>query len=300
MEISDLREFVVLAETGNFLEAADILYSSQSVLSKHIKRVEEELGVPLFDRSTRKVKISKFGELLLPYARQITELQEKYTTVLHSTLESDQDVLTLGSIPALAPYNVTEVFVSFKKTRPQSTFNVVQTISEDLKEMLRQKKCELAFIRFVEGVDEEDDDLVRIPYASDTLVAVIPTTHPLAKQKAIPLKTLANENFLMIGESSMLYRLAVWACQQSGFEPKVTYNDHRLENLIELVINGMGVSLLMKPLARYHANPKVAIVDISPTIATQVCLCHLKDVELSDAAKHFILCTESQKSKNVF
>ena len=64
MDINYFKEFVVLAQTGNFMEAADILYSSQSTLSKHIKSMESELGVPLFDRTTRKVKISKYGQLL--------------------------------------------------------------------------------------------------------------------------------------------------------------------------------------------------------------------------------------------
>jgi LysR family transcriptional regulator, transcription activator of glutamate synthase operon len=109
---------------------------------------------------------------------------------------------------------------------------------------------------------------------------------------------LANENFLLIDKSTMLYRLAVSACEQSGFEPKVAYSDHRLENLIELIMQGMEVALLMKPLALYLYNPNIAIVDITPTISTQIYLCHLKGVELSDAAKHFVQCAESQENKN--
>ena len=96
MEINYLKEFVVLAQTGNFMEAADILYVSQSTLSKHIKSMELELGVPLFDRTTRKVTISKFGELLLPYAQQIAELQDKYTAIFQNSLDIDQETLTVG------------------------------------------------------------------------------------------------------------------------------------------------------------------------------------------------------------
>ena len=179
MEIGYLREFVVLAQTGNFLEAADILYSSQSALSKHIKNMELELGVPLFDRTTRKVKISKFGQLLLPYARQITELQDKYTAILKSNLETDHEILTVGSIYGLAQYKITDVLVNFKKSRPQSTLNVMQANSKDLTEMLRQRKCELTFNRDIEDVN---DEFVKIPYVTDTIVAVLPITHPLAKK----------------------------------------------------------------------------------------------------------------------
>ena len=293
MEINYLREFVVLAQTGSFMEAADILYSSQSTLSKHIKSIESELGVPLFDRTTRKVRISKFGQLLLPFAKQIAELEDKYTAILKSSLETDREILTLGSIPALAQYNITDVFVNFKKSRPQATINVMQAGSEEMKEMLRQKKCELAFIR---DTDEVDDDLVKIPYAVDTMVAVLPTNHPLAKQKTIPLRMLADEDFLLTAKQTMLYRLCLSACEQCGFEPKIAYTDHNLGNLCDLVIKGMGVALLMKQLALYVSSPKIAIVDISPCVSTQISLCYLKGVELSDAAKHFLVCAGSRRT----
>jgi LysR family transcriptional regulator, transcription activator of glutamate synthase operon len=291
MEINHLKEFVVLAQTGNFLEAADLLYISQSTLSKHIKNIEKEFGVSLFDRTTRKVGISKFGLLLLPYAKQIVELQDQYTAMLRSSLETDRDTLTVGSIPALAQYKIIDIFVCFKKSRPQSTLNVMQAGSEELKELLRQKKCELAFIRFA---DEVDDDLVKTPYATDTLVAVLPTDHPLAKQKTIPLKMLANEDFLLIEKQTYLYNLCVNACKQSGFEPKIAFTDHKVGILVDLVIKGIGVALLMKQLALYASNPEIAIVELSPSVSTQISLCYLKDIKLSDAAKHFVLCAGSQ------
>jgi LysR family transcriptional regulator, transcription activator of glutamate synthase operon len=289
MEINYLKEFVVLAQTGNFLEAADILYSSQSTLSKHIKSMEVELGVPLFDRTTRKVSISKFGQLLLPYARQITEIQDKYTAILKSNFETDQEILALGSIYGLAPYKITDVLVNFKKSRPQSTLNVMQARAKDLTEMLQQKKCELAFIRDI--VDTEDE-FVKIPYVTDTIVAVLPITHPLAKKKTIPLRMLADENFLLTLPGTMPYGLSMSACEQSGFEPRVTYNDPEAENLVDLVIKGMGISLLLKQLVLYHfnSNPKIAIVDITPSVITQIDLCYLKGAELSAAAKQLVIC----------
>ena len=123
MEISYLKEFVVLAQTGNFMEAADILYSSQSTLSKHIKSIESELGISLFDRTTRKVKISKYGSLFLPYARKIVEIQEKYAVNLKLNLETKSEVLNLGSIYGLAQYKITDILVALRnaKSKPHST-----------------------------------------------------------------------------------------------------------------------------------------------------------------------------------
>lgn len=286
MELDYLREFVVLAQTGNFLEAADTLYIAQSTLSKHIKKIESELGVSLFDRTTRKVSISKYGQLLLPYAKQIVALQDQYTAALQNRLAVERERLTLGSIPALAQYKITDLLADFKSSYPQSTLDVVQAGSEELREMLRQGKCELAFIR--DTGDQVDDDLVKVPYAVDTMVAVLPATHSLAKWKTIPLRMLADESFLLIEKQTMPYELSIRACEQSGFEPKVAYTDHRLENLFDLVGKGMGVALLMKQLALYVGNPGIAVVDVSPGVSTQISLCYRKGIELSDAAKHLV------------
>jgi LysR family transcriptional regulator, transcription activator of glutamate synthase operon len=287
MDINHLREFVILAQTGNFLEAAEILYSSQSTLSKHIKSMETELGVPLFDRTTRKVRVSKYGQILLPYARQITEIQDRYHTNLKSGLETDRETLYLGSIYGLPYYGITDVMVKFKKSRPESTFKVMLASSRVLKEMLREKKCEVAFIR---DIEDENDEFTKIPFAEDSIVAVLPIDHPLARRKMILLKLLAEENFLLELPQTMPHRLSMKACQLSGFEPKVIYTDQERENLIDFVSKGMGVSLILKKLVMNITNPKIALVDITPNVTTQISLCYLKGTQLSPAAEYFLAC----------
>ncbi len=288
LDINFLREFVVITQTRNFVQAANVLFSSPSVLSKHLRKAESELGVRLFDRTSRKVEITDFGQLLLPYAKQIVELEDKYTTLIQSNLATTREILTLGSFHSLAQYNITEILGRYKKSRPKSMINIGISTSEELKEMLRQKKCELAFIRATNGVDK---DLVKILFAVDTLAAVLPSDHPLAKQQTISMKMLANEDFLLPEKSSTQYRLCTSACNQSGFKPRVAHTDSKFENLIDLVTQGMGVALMWKQLARYDFNPKVSIVDISPSMASQIYLCYPKGVTLSNAAAHFIQCT---------
>lgn len=293
MEINYLKEFVVLAQTGNFMEAADILYSSQSTLSKHIKSIETELGVSLFDRTTRKVAISKYGQLLLPYAAQIIELRDQYTALLKSNLESDYETLNLGSVYGLAQYHITDVLVCFKKSRSQSTLNVMQSSTQELTEMLRQRKCELAFIR---DIEDEEDEFVKIPYQSDTIVAVLPIHHPLAGKKTIPLRMLEKENFLLEVPDTMPYLLSIKACKLSGFEPKVVLTNVDREYLIDLVSQGLGVSLMLKQILLHFSNPNITLVDVTPNVTTQIFLCYPKGVKLSEAAKHFVQCAEALKN----
>jgi LysR family transcriptional activator of glutamate synthase operon len=295
MEIDYIKEFVVLSQTANFLEAADILYSSQSTLSKHLKRLEKELGVPLFDRTTRKVVISKYGQIFLPFANKIIELQDQHAAALKDHLETEMNVLNLGCIPALAEYKITDILVNFKKIHPQLTINVEQEGNSGLKEMLRQKKCELAFIRFCE---EGDDDLEKTIYDTDNMVAVFALNHPLAQKKKIPLHTLANENLVLSEKNTMLYRICVSACKQNGFEPRIAYTDHKYENIVDFVIKGMGVALMMKKLALHVSNPQVSIVDVTPSVITRINLCYLKDRQLSKIARDFLQFAKSHRSNS--
>lgn len=290
MEIRYLRDFLVVAETQNFLEAAAILYCSQATLTKHIQRLELDLGFTLFDRTTRKVSITKNGEMLLPYAREITDLYERLTAQVKESKNDSDQTLTIGSIPALAQYNITELLVSFKKTNPQATINVIQAGSEELIELVRQRKCDLAFIR---TYGELSPEFSYLPIAVDELVAFLPNHHPLAKEALIPLGKLSRENFVLLPENTMLYRLSVQLCRESGFEPNVVFTDHRLENLLEMVLNGMGVAILMRKLAEYMAQPKVSVVGIEPTVSTRLDLCYLKSVELSPVARQFVTISET-------
>lgn len=302
MEIRHLGEFVVLAEVGNYTEAAEMLFISQSTLSKHIQNLEIELGVQLIDRTTKSFKVSEYGQLLMPFAKEIVNLQNQYNAALQKKLPSEREILTIGSIRSMAQYNIIDILASFKKTRPQSTVKVIHSTYEGtplygqkLKEILRQKICELAFIRIY---DESDDDLVKIPYISDHLVVVLPVNHPLASSNSIPITSLKDIGLLLLEEGSHLYKSCIRLCKENGFEPKVVHSDAKPENIIEFVIRDMGAALLMKRLASYLANPQIKIVDITPTVSSQVSLCYLKNSELSEAAKHFVVCMEIQKKKN--
>lgn len=95
MELSHLKEFIVLAKIENYLEAAENLYISQSSLSKHIKSLEAELGTTLFDRTTRQVKLNEAGRVFLKYAQQMIEIQYQFNTALLNLKEAEEQSLTI-------------------------------------------------------------------------------------------------------------------------------------------------------------------------------------------------------------
>ncbi|MDO5549199.1 MAG: LysR family transcriptional regulator [Eubacteriales bacterium] len=290
MDISYLKEFVVLAEIGNYLRAADALFISQSSLSKHIKALEKELGLSLFERSTRKIQLSPYGETLLPYARKIVNLQYQYTVSLMNQSGKKPEFLSIGSVPSVTPYGITDKIIQFQTENKKLAVELYEGESDQLLRMLRQNRFELAFVR---DRNEVSSEFAKIPFAEDTLAAIMRPNHPLASRKSVSLEELKDEHFLFLPPNSLMYNLCMDECHKCGFTPRVVYSGHRAETILDLVTKGMGTALLMrKPIDCSHRDD-VCIVDIEPKITTHIQIYYKKDAPLSAAAKHFIAALQS-------
>ncbi len=290
METSYLNEFIVLAETENYLQASETLFISQSSLSKHIKSLEEEIGVPLFDRSSRKVRLNEYGTTFLKYAQQILDVEFCLRRDIADLKETEHNILRIGSIPLMAPYRITDIIAKFQKNNPDCSISLLEGESAELKNMLRKNQCDLAFIR---EESESDPEFEKFPFTTDHLVAVLPENHPLAASETIRLEQLKDEHFLFLQPDTLLYNLSTSACQKAGFSPNITYTGKRAENIIDLVSKGMGVSLLMeKPiLSLALSEPKVAIIDVEPRVISNIFIYYKKNIPLSALAKRFMLET---------
>lgn len=178
-----MKEFIALTKAENYLEAAENLFISQSSLSKHIKSLEVELGTTLFDWTTRQVKLNEAGKVFLKYAQQLIDVQHQCNTALINLKEAKEQNLTIGSIPIMAPYGITDMLIDFKKANVKINLSIIEGETEQLKQKLQNDDCDLIFIRRLSGqkeVTEDLDDFSVINFTTDYLVAVLPNDHPLA------------------------------------------------------------------------------------------------------------------------
>lgn len=291
MDINLLQEFVVLAQSETFLKAADILYISQPTLSRHIKNLESELGVCLFERTTRSSKLTKYGYMLLPYAKQMVELHNQFRSELLIEKQEQHWALRIGTVPAMAFYGITEVLTKFKEKYSDIKMDVIPSYTMSVKNMLVRRDCEVAFVREQEfELEEENEDIVRLPLLTDYLVAVVPENHRLAQFESVHISEVKNEDILTISKETIIYEIVSGACERAGFEPNLVLQDHNIDHIIDCVKLGMGVALLMDR----HADKNrpqmknMKVLPVLPTVATQLSLCYLKDANLSDAAQKFI------------
>lgn len=292
MELNHVKEFIALTKTENYLEAAENLFISQSSLSKHIKSLEVELGTTLFDRTTRQVKLNEAGKVFLKYAQQLIDVQHQCNTALINLKEAEEQSLTIGSIPIMAPYGITDMLIDFKKANVKINLSIIEGETEQLKQKLRNDDCDLIFIRRLpdqKEVTEDLDDFAVINFTTDYLVAVLPNDHPLANQALIDLSELKNEEFLFLPPHSVMHNISLQACRQAGFTPSIAYTGKRAENIIDLVSKGMGISLLMaKPISYINTRNLVKLVPVLPHIETEIVIYYKKSALLSKAASHFL------------
>lgn len=297
MESRYLKEFIVLCEEKNYWNAAERLYMNQSTLSKHIKAMEKELGIPLFLRTTRNVRLSVFGEVYLEYARKA--IREEYSIQAHLNFMKNQEegALTIGSIPVMPQYGITDLLIHFEEQHPEIRINIVEDDSSILTDMLFHDKCSMAFIR-ESRMDFErkflnDSSFVRIPYCSDALVVCLPKDHPLAASEKLTIRDLEGEKFCFLKEGTLIYNLCIDAFQEAGLAPDIAFTSHNVGSLLNMVFNGGLLTILAdKHVARpaeagFADTPPFAVVPLFPSIRTQVSLIYSKDKTLSPSIKKF-------------
>ena len=296
MDIVQLKYFVSVAESGSFSEAAEIMFSAQSTVSKQIASLEKELNVQLFDRSKRKVALTVYGEVFLTHARKIIDNYNSMIKEIASISTQDNSKAIIRATTAMLPYNIISIVASFKKECEWADIHVEEFESEDILKMLKDNECDLAFFR----VGKFDEDAYeKLPILTEKFVAILPANHPLAKESSISLAQLSNENFIFCRQNTGLHRNSVSACHTMGFNPNIIATSNHASNIFEMVAMNMGVSLLLKRGAEYamtdHFADKVSIVPLKETFTIEVALARYKkhnhtkaSIAFWDYVKHMV------------
>ncbi len=273
MEINYLNEFVELARIGNYTKASQRLYISQSVLSKHIKALESELGAPLFIRGKQGISLSKQGEMLLPYASRIIAIKEEF---LKKMQVHSHALLRIASVPAVGRLKIGDLLAGFVKENPNVTVNIIEGESALLLDRLQKEECDLAFAR---GVDERYSELVRIPYIVEGMAVFLPINHPMASRKQVEISELRDETFICSSHNNLMHRLVYDACVSAGFEPKIAYMDNNGRHTLEMVEQGLGISIRNKQNELQIDHAGVCQVPVVPPIETVIYLYyHAKNI----------------------
>lgn len=274
MKLESLKEFCVLAETRSYWKASEMLFVSQSTLSRHIKELESDLGVTLFARSTRNVKLTRFGLILLPYAKKMLQVETELNAAFSQWIEITKNTLNIGVTVGWGESAIAEQLASFQAANIKVRVDLSTCESTDLYEMLDNNACDFAFVR--EQNESLNDHFSRISIFKDRLMVYMAEDNPLAKEECLSLKRLSGKSFMMSDESSLTYLVGTQACRESGFEPDILFSGNRIQT-IHYLMKGIGIALLFGDLPSAFKNSGIVGVPLDPPIYAYINLLYKPD-----------------------
>lgn len=250
MDVKQLRYFLAVARTGSFVKAAEEEGVAQPSLSQMIKKLEQDLDAPLFDRLGRTVRLTAHGEALLPHAEEVLRSLELGRKAVEAARSSSEGTVSLGAIPTLLPGAVAPALDEFQKQFPKIQIHLTERTTENLLEKLRLGELDIALlvlpIRHPEIVCSE---LFREP-----LLAALPPNHPMAQGGAVALRQLQGERLLLLREGHCLRDNVLEACTRARADFESYFESDQLDSLLALVEAGFGVSLAPATAARRNSG----------------------------------------------
>jgi len=282
LNVEYIREFIVMAEVCNYTQAAEKLFISESTLFRHIKSLEEELGIQLFEkRNSKRVFLTKYGNMLIPYATKILHAKADFLQEVDQVRMEENSMLLIGT-----QYRISDLVKGFYEAYPNRY--LVQLIQGGTDKLLKAE-CELLVCCDLSLKQDIEFDSVIIK--EEQLAVVLPKNHLLANSTSIRLEQLRGEKFIIVSDmrgDTDDYDEALKFCQSKQFKPRIVMKAPTGTEVAKLVSEGMGIALLYKFSNVSTMVDQVAIVDLDPQVKFPITIRWKKDKELSEAGKFFI------------
>ena len=242
MELRHLRYFVAVAEELHFGRAAQKLGMAQPPLSQQIRRLEQELGVLLLQRTKRRVQLTEAGRAFLEEARETLSQAERAIKAAQRAGRGEVGRLTIGFLGAATYSLLPSILIAFRHRYPDVEVELHELKTSELIQALRERRIQVGFVR----LPVEDELLAVEPITREELLVALPVRHPLASRAHIGFGDLAEEAFLMPPRqlAPSFHEQVLDLSRQAGFTPKLGAEAIQLQTIINLVAAGMGVTLV--------------------------------------------------------
>ncbi len=237
-----MRYVIAVAETNNFTRAAQRCLVVQSALSHQIARLEKELGARLFERTSRRVRLTPAGAAFLPAARQCLDAAERAAAEVAAAVGEVRGRLAVGLIPTVAAVDVPAVLKDFHQRHPKARISLGVGASNELVEQVKLGEIEVAFLGV--PVTARPQGVRARELARERLVAVVSPDHPLAGETSVDLRRLSAEVFVDLPAKTAGRAQSDLAFTAAGLTREVAFEVTNADYLARLVGAGLGVALL--------------------------------------------------------
>ena len=246
MNLSELRYVIALARERHFGRAASACFISQPTLSVAIKKLEDELGVTLFERTRHEVRVTTVGKLVVEKAQQVLEAVKSLRQAASSEGDQLTGPLRIGAIFTIGPYLFPDLIPNLNERAPKMPLIVEENYTTVLAEKLKQGDLDVIII----SLPFDEPNILTLPLYEEPFVVLLPASHPLTERKTLGSKNLEGENILMLGEGHCFRDQVIDACPACA--PKAigesasvyTAEGSSLETIRHMVASGMGLTVL--------------------------------------------------------
>ncbi|PXW91843.1 transcriptional regulator [Streptohalobacillus salinus] len=285
MEFRQLKYFIEVAEREHVSEAAVHLHVAQSAISRQIANLENELGIQLFEREGRNVRLLPIGKIFLTHAKDAMKAIDFAKKQMDEYIDPERGSIKIGFPTSLASSILPHLLSAFKKEYPNIHFQLRQGAYNFLIDAIKDRELDIAFIG---PVVTDDPHINGDILFQEKMYVLAPNNHRLSKRKSLYLTELKEEDFVLFPKGYIFEKMVIDACHSVGFEPHVTTEGEDLDAIKGMVAAGIGITVL--PESAIHAPVSEFTVQIpisSPDLKRSVGMITPKHRELAPSEKVF-------------
>jgi len=283
VQIGQLRCFVAVAEERHFTRAARTIGIAQPSVSAQVRRLERELGTPLFHRSKGNIALTPAGDTLIPFARRILADVDAAAAELRDVESLARGRLAVGATPSLAVTLLPAVLARFHRAHPGIDLALREAGSVDLVSALEEGSVDIALVI----LPLRRDILETQPLLREELVLAVSPTHPLARRRQIRVADLREVPLVMFREGYDLRSSTEAACRAAGFAPTFALEGGEMDGVLSLATAGLGAAIVPS-IVIDPRGPLRAVRIADPVLTRSIGLAHRRERRLSRAAQELV------------
>ncbi|HEX9003695.1 MAG TPA: LysR family transcriptional regulator [Blastocatellia bacterium] len=286
MDLSQLEIFLSIAEEKSFSRAAEKMLRTQPAISIAIKRLEEELGESLFDRSSKNGALTEAGKILLSYAQRMLNLRDEARESISELRGMFRGRLTIGANESTSLYLLPPLLMEYRKRHPNIKIEVFRNVSEKIPLEVQERNLDFGFLSY----DPMNPQLQSIEIYRDELTLVVPPKHRLAKLKQVAVKDLGEEQFVAHNVKTPSRTKIFELFAQNRTPLNICIELATLETIKAFVLLDAGIAILPRLAVEAEINSgKLVEVQVKGMkIEKTIRLIYRREASLSHAAKSFL------------
>lgn len=256
MELRQLQYALQIAAEKNFSRAAEKLHIAQPSLSQQLSKLEKELGVLLFQRSTNSVELTHAGAAFMEKAQAILDMVGQLQKEMEDISQMKKGRLVIGCLPITGSYLLPRVLPVFQERYPNIEVALVEETSATLEQLASVGRTDISLLTLPIG----EASLKYETLLEEEIVLAVPPHHHLAMERSkepqpITFSRLADEPFIVLKKGQGFRQIAVELCRANGFEPRIVFESSNIETVQSLVAAGMGIAFVPHMIAMGHGTP---------------------------------------------